>query len=410
MSDSRILKDYNLILIRYVDEIWLKSNKVKLRMLHTLMDNIKNMLKKAHIPYHKYQLSNDNARIFFFFDNNNIQNALKVLKKVFGIYSLSPAIRTSSNIKNISERALEIAAEVLRKGDSFALRVQRSGTHEFSSQDIAKEVGQIVLDHFKTLNLTVNLGSPDKAIFIEVRNQFTYIFNEIIETQWKGLPIELHKKLIVMDNGRVSDLLAGFFLMRRGCVIYPILFQLTDQEEVWNKRISNWEKVFAFMPFTHLKLIKIDLTNLIEKILIHVQEKEYICAFCRLFRFIIISNIMDTPHLTGIEHSKAITDGIILHNRNLCSDEIDLESIACSHYLTNLPIFTPLIGLDKEEIITRKINISKELHELDYCKYKPQEQKFDLEKIKHIYKLLYPHIEKMILKIIKGQEIIKIKR
>jgi len=161
MQEVQILNQYNLILIRY-GEIWLKSQKVKIRMLKTLMNNIKNILNRNNISFYKYQLSKDSSRIFFFFNNKDLINAINILRNVFGIYSISPAFRTSSNLKNISERTIEIAKEILKKDDSFALRVKRSGKHDFNSMEIAKIVGQAILDNFHDLNLKVNLTNPKK--------------------------------------------------------------------------------------------------------------------------------------------------------------------------------------------------------------------------------------------------------
>ncbi|MFW9772744.1 MAG: hypothetical protein ACFFEO_11365, partial [Candidatus Thorarchaeota archaeon] len=56
IEQPHILPEYTLILIRY-GEVWLKSQKVKMRMLRVLINNIKKMLKKAKISFHKYQLS-----------------------------------------------------------------------------------------------------------------------------------------------------------------------------------------------------------------------------------------------------------------------------------------------------------------------------------------------------------------
>ncbi|MFX0027029.1 MAG: hypothetical protein ACFE8M_11515, partial [Candidatus Hermodarchaeota archaeon] len=77
MENSYHLKQFNLILIRY-GEVWLKSQKVKIRMLKVLINNIRMMLKKRNITFHKYQLSKDSSRVLFFFKNEDIPNALEV--------------------------------------------------------------------------------------------------------------------------------------------------------------------------------------------------------------------------------------------------------------------------------------------------------------------------------------------
>ena len=240
MENSYILKQYNLILIRY-GEIWLKSQKVKIRMLKILINNIKKMLKKRSITFHKYQLSKDSSRVLFFFKNEDIPRALEVLKNVFGIYSASPALRTSNRLENICERAIEVGNHILKKDDTFAIRVKRSGKHDYTSMDVAKIVGKTILDTFSNLELKVNLTSPKKVIFVEIRDDFSYIFTDIIKSNWGGLPIENQKKVVVMDIGRLNDLISSFLLMKRGCVVYPVLFEITHNKIIFNIWKSNWK-------------------------------------------------------------------------------------------------------------------------------------------------------------------------
>ncbi|MFX1415077.1 MAG: THUMP domain-containing protein, partial [Promethearchaeota archaeon] len=139
IEQPHILPEYTLILIRY-GEVWLKSQKVKMRMLRVLINNIKKMLKKAKISFHKYQLSKDSSRILFFFKNEDISKALEVLNNVFGVYSVSPALRTSNRIEHISQRVIEVGNYILKEKDTFAIRVKRSGKHDYTSMDVAKIV------------------------------------------------------------------------------------------------------------------------------------------------------------------------------------------------------------------------------------------------------------------------------
>ncbi len=384
MQQSNPLKYYNIILIRYSGEIWLKSIKVKMRMIKTLINNIKKMFDLENIPYTKYQLSKDAARILFFFKNEDISKAIDIFKRIFGIYSISPALRTSSNMKNISEKTIDIAKCILIKGDTFALRVKRSGNHNFKSQDVAKEVGKKIIDNFQNLKLKVDLSNPNKRIFIEVRNEFTYIFTDIIKSEWEGLPIEHNKKIIVMDIGRQSDLLAGFFLMRRGCVIYPILFDLTNKNEILNEWIFNWNQVLKYVPFSKIKLVKINLMKVVDEVIENHQEKTDICAICRIIRFEIISKLLKDPN----KEIKALTDGINNNHSSFCNDVVDLQSISLNYHFSNYPIFTPLIGLELSRIQGFLIKISKNLNKIDYCKYKPKNQQIDIKKLKKLYSSL----------------------
>ncbi|TFF93095.1 MAG: hypothetical protein EU543_04395 [Promethearchaeota archaeon] len=387
MKQITFHKSYNLILVRYSGEIWLKSMKVKMRMLKILIKNIQNMLEREKIPYTKYQITHDSARILFFFKYEFIEKAIKVISKAFGVHSLSAALRTSNRIKNISERAIELGDLIFEQDDSFALRVKRSGKHKFTSQDVAEKVGTIILDNFSHLNLKVNLSNPDKIIYIEVRNQFSYLFTDIIETKWEGLPIEYKKKIGVMDIGRLSDLFAGFLLMRRGCVIHPVLFNISNKEDSVNKRIRNWEKIYNYTPFSKFSLIIINLLPILDLLEEELEQKVYLCSLCRLIRYEIIAKLSE-DFQTKIKSIKGFSDGLNFNNLNFCNDEIDLESISLNYLFSKHPIFTPLVGFDSERIQEEMNDISSNFNHIDYCKFKPKNQKFDLETVKKLYNSL----------------------
>ena len=384
MEKLHLLKQYNLVIIRY-SEIWLKSQKVKIRMLKILMENIKNALNRNGIPFNKYQLSKDSSRIFFFFKNNDMRNAIDVLKKVFGIFSISPTLRTSNDINNIGERVIEIAKEILQKGDTFALRVRRSGNHDYTSIDVARIIGTKIIEELSEYDLKVNLSNPKKKIFIEIRDDFSYIFSQIIKTPWVGLPIESPKKMFVMDVGRIYDLIAGFMLMKRGSNIYPILFRMINNEENNNIWESNWRELLTYTPYSNFTLVKINLLEILEKIIPKINNPELICGICRLTRFKLIGNLKSKLEAKRYDKIRAFTDGLTLTNTSYCDDNVDLESIASNYLFSDYPIFTPLIGFNAEEINNLKEKISSNLKIIDFCKLKPQNQNYNQVEILKVF-------------------------
>jgi thiamine biosynthesis protein ThiI len=375
-------------------------------MLKTLMDNIRKMLIREGIPFHKYQLSKDSSRIFFFFDNLVIEQAIDICLRTFGIHSISPSIRTSSKINNITERTLEIAQFVLEVGDTFALKVRRSGKHDFSSLEVAQTVGKAILDQFPELNLKVNLSHPKKTIFIEIREDFSYIFLDIIQSHWGGLPIEYNKKVLVMDVGRINDLLAGFLLMRRGCEIYPVLFDNTNNQETLNTWLKNWYEITKFVPLDNIPIIKINMFRILSQLESRLNEKQYFCAFCRIIRLAIITHYLKTQKEESISRIRAITDGTTLNNMTMCNDLVDLESISLNYLFSIYPIFTALIGLDDNAIKNYLTKISTSLKNFNYCAFKPQNQEINIDDIKNLYEKL--KIEELIDKSLIDSECINL--
>ncbi|MFX1288576.1 MAG: THUMP domain-containing protein, partial [Promethearchaeota archaeon] len=352
------------------------------------------------IRFNKYQISKDSSRIFFFFNNEDIPNAIKVLRNAFGVHSISPAIRTSNKLKNITERAIDIARDVLERNDSFAVRVKRSGSHNYTSMEVAQIVGKSIIDSFPNYNLKVNLTQPIKQIFIEVRGEFTYIFSQVIKSKWGGLPIEPQKKMLVMDIGRLNDLLAGFLLLRRGSEIYPILIDIKknkDENEIW---LSNWKEVGEYIPYSRFRLTKIDIYDILQKINLDSSDMQYFCGICRLIRFEILSKILVNLKFHFHNKVRACVDGTSLNSSSLCPDSIDLETLAINNLISKIPIFTPIIGFGEARKNDFMLKISKNLRNVNYCPFKPENQEFDSKKIKNIYdnlkidKLLDESIEK----------------
>jgi len=375
-------------------------------MLKILMDNLKKLLEREGISFHKYQLSKDSSRILFFFDNLDIEKAITVCLRVFGIHSISPALRTSSKINNIIERTLEVAQLVLEKGDTFALKVKRSGKHEFSSLEVAQTVGKAILDQFPELRLKVNLSNPKKIIFIEIRADFSYIFLEIIPSDWGGLPIEYNKKVLVMDIGRINDLLAGFLLMRRGCEIYPLLFDNSNNQEAVQSWFENWQEVAKFVPYDRIHLKRINLYQILSNLAVKLEDNTHFCALCRMIRMAIVAKYLKTSSEPFIPKIRAITDGASLNNMTICNDIVDLESLSLNSLFSVYPIFTSLIGLDENIINNLLTHISSNLNKFTYCVFKPKNQEINVETVKNLYVTL--KIEELVEQSLTNLEDIKL--
>ncbi|NVM46777.1 MAG: hypothetical protein HWN79_17865 [Candidatus Lokiarchaeota archaeon] len=349
------------------------------------MSNIKNSLKRKGIPFNKYQMSKDSARVFFFFNNKDIPEALNVLKNAFGVHSISPAIRTSNKLKNITERTIEVGNKVLEKKDTFALRVKRSGNHSYTSMEVAQIVGKAVIEEFPDLNLKVDLTNPKKQIFIEIRGEFTYIFSEVIKSKWGGLPIEPQKKILVMDIGRLNDLVAGFLLLRRGSEIYPILIDIKEDKSIDEIWFSNWREVSEYIPYNRFQLNIININQILNKIAVDLEDQKYFCGICRLIRFEVLSKILNNPNFPFYGKIRASVDGSSLNCSSICPDQVDLNTIANNTLVSILPIFTPIVGFGEKKLNDLIWKISPNLKRIDYCPFKPKDQEFDAERLKELY-------------------------
>lgn len=202
------MKTPQCLLIR-VGEIALKSPQVQRKFFKILLNNIKSGFESEKI---KFRFETDLNRIFIY--TKQIEKSIDILKKVFGITSISPVYVTDSNLKDICSLTFKIAKGKLSKKSSFAIRARRSGTHEFTSQEIAKEVGYFIKNKTKA---KVDLENPEKEIFIECRQKKCYIFTEKIPGPG-GMPLGTAGKIVCLISD-VNSVIAAWMLMKRGCEV-----------------------------------------------------------------------------------------------------------------------------------------------------------------------------------------------
>jgi thiamine biosynthesis protein ThiI len=233
--------NYDVLLLRY-GELSLKSPYVRKYFETTLVRNIKNAFFQENIPV---VLRTERGRIYLI--TPEITKGINILRQIFGIVSVSPALQTTSNIQDISLKAQDFMKNVLHKGRSFAIRVTRTGAHSFTSQDVAVQIGNDIrnLTHAK-----VDLTNPDNELFIEIRDKKSFLFTEKIRGV-SGLPLGTQGTILAIITTRAS-LLAAWYLMHRGCNIVFV-----------NEHPSNEEAICTFLAswYTDAEILFLDHTQ-----------------------------------------------------------------------------------------------------------------------------------------------------
>ncbi len=211
-----------LTLVRY-SEIALKSRNVRLKFEKLLIEDIKKAMKYYGI---EGSIKKIDGRIVVESERNEF------LEEIGGVVSFSPAIMCNSNIDEIRESAMKYGKR-LKQGETFALRVRRSGKHDFSSMDIARIVGD---DIRIARNAKVNLDEPSKEIFIEIRQNKTFIFDEVRKGMG-GLPYKSQGNVMCIVDG-MNDMKAAWLMVRRGCRIIFVRGKERNVEEMAEKMMK----------------------------------------------------------------------------------------------------------------------------------------------------------------------------
>ncbi len=323
-----------LILVRY-GEIFLKSESVRRRFEKKLVRNIKESLKRNSVSA---KVERKRGRIFLR-EVSNLEKAMGSLKNVFGIVSFSPCYHLpTSELEEIKKFVKESFEKEIKPGETFAIRVKRVGEHPYTSQELAREVGACI-------RRKVRLDSPDKEIYIEVRENDTYVFTEIVRGLG-GLPVSTSGKVVSLISGGIDSPVASWLMMKRGCRVVFVHFH-------------------AFPVVSEGSIVK---TRKIIKLLNRYQfaSKLYLVPAARVqlrlksvvkpsYRIIVFRRIMlrVAEKICELEKAKGIVTGESL--AQVSSQTLD--NLRTIEEVTKYPVFRPLVGMDKVEIV----KLAKEL-------------------------------------------------
>jgi len=180
-------------------------------------------LKGGNLPYFENRLLQNTKAITGISTITKLRGRLLLpyfphhssLRRVFGIYSYSPALKAEKTLESIQK----IALTLLRgKSGTFKIETRRSDKRfPLTSPQINKEVGQYIEASTKW---QFDFAHPDIMIYIEINNRGAYLYTEIVAGAG-GLPVGTAGKINVRIETEV-DILAGLLMMKRGCTILPL--------------------------------------------------------------------------------------------------------------------------------------------------------------------------------------------
>jgi len=226
------MRTVDMVLLVRFGELALKSRFVRRQLRDRLVANIQDLFAAEGV---ECITEADEARVYV--HANDLERACGILGRVFGVVSFSSATEVHADLDSLRKVVLSEAARALSPGRSFALRIRRVGTHPFTSQDLARNLGEDVRRAHP--DVRVNLNHPDVEIHIEVRRNRAFVFREI----WPGpggLPLGSQGRAlaVVQDD---AGLVAAWMGMKRGC---RVAVTTSDREDLveplrrWDVRLK----------------------------------------------------------------------------------------------------------------------------------------------------------------------------
>ncbi|MBS3815768.1 MAG: tRNA sulfurtransferase [Hadesarchaea archaeon] len=331
------------VLVRY-DEIALKKQPVRGRFEKILVQNISRVLKDM-----KIRVKREHGRILI--ETLKPRETAERVARIPGVVSTSPSQKTRATLEEIQDLAEEIAIKRFRREGTFAVSTHRTGSHDYSSQDINEEIGTRILN--KIPSLTVDLDNPDQELFIEIRQNDAYVFTEII-SGIGGLPVGAQEKSISLFQGDQASFLATLLMLKRGSRVQLVFTDLYSSGEKTSERKQVLEISEQLKKFhSPIKIQVIPFKPIINEIPTKSPED--------LTGIISWRVIMKT--LEKISRNQG-AEAIITSGEMTRDESWSLQELSLIERGIKTPILRPLTGFTEDEIH----DINKEVNEFDFIK------------------------------------------
>lgn len=320
-----------VILLRY-GEIFLKGRNK--RYFETmLINNIKKSISDLQYKFIKTQ----NRYYIEDYDVNNQDLIINRLKKVFGLHSLSVALKVETDYTILGEAVLKYV-DTSRK--TFRISVNRADkTLDKNTMQLNAMLGGIVLEKYP--QLVVDLHKPQLDIKVDIREQgHSYVFCDTIMCA-QGLPSGCGGRGMLLLSGGFDSPVAGWRMARRGMEIYAIHFHSYPHTSLQAKqKVIDIAQALSLYS-GKIKLFCVPFTAIQEAIHKSCNPNFMITVMRR-----IMMNISERVAISN--GAGAIITGESLGQ--VASQTVESINVS-NNALKVLPMFRPLIGMDKYEIM-----------------------------------------------------------
>ena len=305
---------------------------------------LRNRIHKSLNGYN-HQLVDDLSKLYVMVDSNDMEEVIEKLKKIFGVVGLNPSARIGSEDEEIKAKVLEVANYAYEQGArTFKIAVNRSNKEfEKKSMDYARELGAHVL--INSSFEKVQMKDPDVQINVDIRKD-VYVYTERIKT-YGGLPIGSTGKGLVLLSGGIDSPVASFMMAKRGMRINFVTFHSFP--------FTSKQALEKIKELTDILSIYTGKTRLYSMNILKMQEainsktkKELATILTRRVMMRLAERLSETMNYHALITGESLGQVASQTMGGLTCTNASMERI---------PVFRPLIGMDKTEII----DIAKEI-------------------------------------------------
>ena len=356
-----------VVLIKYGELTTKKDNRNF--FINSLKKNIFSKLSNF-----EFDIIDDYYRMFIIPKNDDIEDIVIKLQDIFGIHAISIAYSSEdTDVENIKNMSLDIMNGV--SGKTFKVVTNRSNkAYPIKSMEMNNIIGGHIL---KNTPFKVDVHNPDVYLYIEIRRDAVYIYNEDIPGLG-GYPVGTLGRGLLMLSGGIDSPVAGYQMIKRGVQMYYLYFESRPHTslEARNKVVRLARKLERYN--SNGKLMVVNFTKIQEAIYKNL-DPSYLITIMRRMMYRIAERVAKRNGCLGIVNGESV--GQVASQT--------LSSILAVNDVTNYPIFRPLCSFDKLDIIeiSKKIDtyeISIEPYE-DCCTVFVPRHPVINPNLKHIY-------------------------
>ncbi|MCL2195739.1 MAG: tRNA 4-thiouridine(8) synthase ThiI [Oscillospiraceae bacterium] len=323
------------ILLIKAGELVLKGNNRR-----TFEQQLVRNLRHALEPFGQWQFSLQQSTLQVIPANRHMDmhRAAARVGQVFGIAGYSRALRLPKSMDDILANCASYLDEQLVGARTFKCEAKRSDkTFALNSPQICAKVGEQLLNAFP--HLKVDVHKPDLTVNIEVRDQYAFIHANQLRGAG-GLPVGTAGDAAILISGGIDSPVAAWMMARRGLRLAAIHFAsppYTSQraEEKVHKLLG---QVAGYSG--RIRLFVVPFTAIQEQIKTRCPEELFTLIMRR-----VMMQVAET--IARRENCGALITGESLGQ--VASQT--LEALACTDAATGMPVFRPLIGMDKDEAV-----------------------------------------------------------
>ena len=325
---------YNILIVKY-GEIGVKC-KNRYIFENKLIKNVKNILK----PIGKFNVYKEYGRIYVDLDGYDYEEVVEEVKKVFGIVGVCPAVRAEKDYNLLKELALKMLEEKIEQGYKSFKVDSRRGDKDFklTSQEMSLDIGGYLVSQVKD-KIAVDVRNPEVKIHCELRQNHVMVYSDTIPG-YGGLPLGTNGRAMSLLSGGIDSPVASWMVAKRGMELECIHFHSYPfTSEKSQEKVRDLAQILA-KYCGRVRLHKVNMLEIQKSIGLNCKDEE-MTIISRRFMMRIAERVAESRHCDALVTGESIGQ--------VASQTI--QGLTCTNASVKMPVFRPLIAMDKTEII-----------------------------------------------------------